>query len=285
MPNRPDDWTRPQVEAVVADYLAMLALEWAGKPYNKAEHNRALQKVTGRSHGSIERKHQNISAILRDLGIPPIDGYKPLPHGQRLLEDVVLDRLEANEAGILSTADHLIATSVLPPVTLLSFDDLLVPPPTSDPDDDGPGPRNPVMRPPRIRNYAEIDAKNRALGKLGEEFTLELEKRRLWDAARQDLSRKVEHVAATRGDGLGYDVSSFELDGTPRPIEVKTTNFGARTPFFISESEVAASERLVATYQLYRLFHFQAAPRLFMLKGSVRISCRLTPDRYMARAE
>lgn len=283
MPDRPDDWSRPQVEAVVTDYLAMLALEWTGKPYNKAERNRTLQKVTGRSHGSIERKHQNISAILRELGIPPIDGYKPLPHGQQLLEDVVLDRLEANEAGILSTADRLIGSSVSPPVTLLSFDELLVTPPTSDTNDVGPDTHIPAKRPPKIRNYAEIDAKNRALGRLGEEFTVELEKRRLWDAGRHDLSKKVEHAAA-QGDGLGYDVGSFEIDGTPRPIEVKTTNFGARAPFFISENEVAASERLAATYQLYRLFHFQAVPRLFVLKGSVRVSCRLTPDRYSARA-
>ena len=231
MATHSDSWTRTQVEAVVGDYLVMLALEWAGKPYNKAERNRALQAVTGRSHGSIERKHQNISAILHNLGIPPIDGYKPLAHGQRLLEDMVLERLQANEAGILSTADQLVlAPSPQAPVPR-SFDEILVPAPARDPNDSQPITRNSTNRLPQIRNYAELDAKNRALGKMGEEFALELEKRRLWDAGRDDLSKRVEHVAVTQGDGLGYDVGSFELDGGPRLIEVKTTNFGARAPF------------------------------------------------------
>jgi hypothetical protein len=284
MASRSDDWTLPQVEAVVADYLAMLTAEWAGKPFNKAEHNRALQAITGRSHGSIEKKHQNISAILHKVGIPPIDGYKPLPHGQGLLESVVLDRVQADEGGILTAAERLIAGKIAPAAMPQSFDEILVQAPTPEPADQGGDSFPPTKRPPRIRNYAEIDAKNRLLGKAGEEFALELEQRRLWDAGRQDLSTRVEHVAATRGDGLGYDVESFEVNGTSRLIEVKTTSFGARTPFFLSQHEVTASDRLAATYRLYRVFHFRVSPRLFMLKGSVRSSCQLVPDRYVARA-
>ncbi len=59
---------------MVADYLAMLASELGGESYNKAAHNRALQRVLGRrTDGSIERKHQNISAVLIDLGFPYIE--------------------------------------------------------------------------------------------------------------------------------------------------------------------------------------------------------------------
>ena len=36
------DWSRLEVEAAVADYLDMLALELRDEPFNKAEHNRNL---------------------------------------------------------------------------------------------------------------------------------------------------------------------------------------------------------------------------------------------------
>jgi hypothetical protein len=55
-----EHWTRAEVEAVVAEYLDMLGEELSGRAFNKAEHNRKLQTLLGRSYGSIERKHQNI---------------------------------------------------------------------------------------------------------------------------------------------------------------------------------------------------------------------------------
>lgn len=38
------DWSRIEVEAVVTDYLQMLATEIRGESFNKAEHNRRLQQ-------------------------------------------------------------------------------------------------------------------------------------------------------------------------------------------------------------------------------------------------
>ena len=40
-----DDWTREEVEVIVADYLAMLADELSGRPYVKAEHRRRLMPL------------------------------------------------------------------------------------------------------------------------------------------------------------------------------------------------------------------------------------------------
>jgi hypothetical protein len=58
-----DDWSRLEVEACVADYLAMLTLELNDQHYNKAGHARELmRKLDGRSRPSIEFKHCNISA-------------------------------------------------------------------------------------------------------------------------------------------------------------------------------------------------------------------------------
>ena len=66
-----DSWSREEVEAAVTDYFDMLAKELRGEPFNKAEHNRALQRtLDNRSSGSVERKHQNISAVLIEAGYP-----------------------------------------------------------------------------------------------------------------------------------------------------------------------------------------------------------------------
>ena len=93
-PRMPETWSREEVEAVVADYLAMLAMELRQQPFNKAERNRQLRlMLRHRPKGSVERKHQNISAILLEFGYPYIDGYKPLGNYQNLLRQVVADRL------------------------------------------------------------------------------------------------------------------------------------------------------------------------------------------------
>ena len=42
------DWSRVEVEAIVADYLQMLTLELAGQSYNKTTHRENLkQKLQG----------------------------------------------------------------------------------------------------------------------------------------------------------------------------------------------------------------------------------------------
>lgn len=84
------NWSLFEVEATVADYFHMLVQELTGQLYNKSAHRKALmQKLENRSEGAIERKHQNISAILIALGCPYISGYKPLGNYQALLREVV----------------------------------------------------------------------------------------------------------------------------------------------------------------------------------------------------
>ena len=59
------DWSEQEVGLIVADYFTMLEKELLGKPYSKTEHRRSLApKLGGRSDGSIEFKHANISAVL-----------------------------------------------------------------------------------------------------------------------------------------------------------------------------------------------------------------------------
>lgn len=88
------DWTDEQNDAIVADYFAMLAADIVGRTYSKAEHNRRLQTIIGRPRGSIEYKHQNISAVLKGLGEDWIPGYKPAFNFQASLVDAVVRWLQ-----------------------------------------------------------------------------------------------------------------------------------------------------------------------------------------------
>ena len=58
-------WTDEENDLIVADYFAMLADDISARHYSKAEHRRALLPLLNdRSEGSVEFKHQNISAVL-----------------------------------------------------------------------------------------------------------------------------------------------------------------------------------------------------------------------------
>src|SRR6185437_11096406 len=117
----PNDWSREEVEATVADYLAMLSAELTGVPYNKAMHRRELMKLlNNRSEQAIEFKHANISAVLIDLGFPYIAGYKPRSNYQQLLYDVVSDRLAENPR-LLNVA----AADAVLPIVVPEADDIL----------------------------------------------------------------------------------------------------------------------------------------------------------------
>ncbi|MFA6561716.1 MAG: DUF3883 domain-containing protein [Verrucomicrobiia bacterium] len=277
-----NDWSREEVEATVSDYFDMLAMELRGEQFNKAEHNRKLQNLlANRTKGAIEKKHQNISAVLIELGYPYIDGYKPLPNYQGLLYEVVEERLlgavelhQATAAAVEQTVEQSpIVNDVLA---------ILVSPPRREEDQPKVYERTPRIRKPVRRNYLEIESRNQTLGLAGEKLVLEFEHMRLWKAGKKDLADRVEHVANTTGDHLGFDIKSFETDGRERLIEVKTTRFGALTPFFASKNEVDVSEEREAEYQLYRLFSFTQQPRLFVLPGSLRRTCLLDPIQFAA---
>lgn len=105
---RGDTWSRVECEAIVADYIDMLSRECRGEPFIKAEHLRVLQgKLNNRSEGAIEFKHGNISAILLEEGHVYLRGYRPAKNYQRMLRDVVIDRLFKEENNLITQEDKL----------------------------------------------------------------------------------------------------------------------------------------------------------------------------------
>lgn len=267
-------WSDTEVDLIVADYFIMLAHELAGAPYNKAEHNRALQQHTGRKPGSIERKHQNISAVLKLLGLPWINGYKPLANFQAALIDGIGRYLALKGEPVIGLAS-------MPPNKVLQPAELWIgPPPTPGPDDMKT--TDAVRRLVRKFDPAARDARNRELGKRGEELVFERERLHLVGAGRLDLAHKIEWTSEERGDGAGYDIRSFNPDGSDRLIEVKTTNGAALTPFYVTENERAFSEERPDAFKLLRLHDFRAKPAAFELAPPLDQCVKLSPTVYRA---
>lgn len=275
------EWTDQQNDAIVADYFTMLADDEAGRPYSKAEHNRQLQEVIGRPRGSIEYKHQNISAVLKGLGEDWIPGYKPAFNFQGSLVDAVARWLAAHPAW-LSTDTRLSPTVTAAPSRVQEASTLWIGPPPTVSNAPPPDELEQMQHIARRFDVAERDARNRALGRAGERRIIVHERSSLAAAGRGDLADRVRWVSDQDGDGAGYDIASFEADGRPRLIEVKTTNGWERTPFHISRNELTVAEERRRDWCLVRLWNFARQPRAFELRPPLEAHVSLMPTSFQA---
>lgn len=278
-----EDWSDMENELIVADYFSMLQDEIAGKAYNKTEHRKQLAPLLNhRSDGSIEFKHQNISAVLARFDIPWISGYKPRWNYQKKsLEEKVSAYIRIN-SGIEKAFNAFADTTVIGPRALeeLSFSNLIEPPPASNLIEE---PSESFGSRPVKRNYLKLEQNNKILGDSGEEVAFKYEKWRLIDAGRQSLADSVEWVSQTQGDGLGFDILSKNNNGTDRYIEVKTTKLSKEAPIFFTRNEYLFSKKNFSDFYLYRLFNFDKAPRAFILNGRFEDFCRFEAVSYQGR--
>lgn len=265
-------WQDDELDAIVADYFAMLESDLTGRPYVKSTHSALLMERIGRTHRSVEFKHQNISAVLDELGMPWIPGYMPKRNYQNAIFDAI-DRYLTEHPDSLQPQP---TQETSPPSNDVIFVD---PPAVSLPE---------RQVPERLRRLVqkfdpvERDYRNRALGKAGEAFVVQCERRRLTDADRPDLSERVRWIADEEGDGAGYDVLSFNLEGRDRLLEVKTTNGSARTPFFLTRNECDLAAERPAEWRIYRVHLFTRGPRIFRIAPPLERSVKLTPETWRA---
>lgn len=277
-------WSTSEVAACVADYFDMLSQEIAGQTYSKSAHRRRLKaRLADRSDSAIERKHQNISGVLVMLGRTRIRGYAPLYNHQLLLAEEVVGWLEAHPA----FDRNALAAAEAPAAERTAFDfatfrtELLSAsesayPPLRDPDPS----LEEVFRRGRKIDYADREARNSSLGRAGELFVLEYERFRLREAGNSRLADRIEHVSSTRGDGLGFDILSFDPSGRERFIEVKTTTFQRETPFFATECERQLARREPDRFELVRLYEFRHQPKALVMPGDLAQYCALDPINY-----
>lgn len=112
--------------------------------------------------------------------------------------------------------------------------------------------------------------RNNEIGDQGEEFALEFEIDRLIEILSIDrtiATQNVQHLSRLQGDGLGYDISSINDDGSPRYIEVKTTSGGFNQPFYMSKNEKNFFEEYGDSAFIYRVYNFNRETR----RGDVTI--------------
>ncbi|GEM_PF-165320 len=281
----PGDWTNDEVHHIIHDYFSMLAIELSGGQYSKAAHRaKLLKKLNGRSAGAVEFKHCNISAVLDQSGLPYINGYKPRGNYQTQLE-VAVQKFLIDHPEVLQRIEAKLSE---PPKQALDaskfrIEDIEEPAPTLSSKESAAGGAVKKNNGAFV-DWGKMGAEQTRLGKLGEEFVLGLEKQHLMEAGRADLAAKVKWISKDDGDGLGYDVLSYQDDGTPKHIEVKTTNGGKTAPFILTANELSVAESLSESFWLYRVFKYSSGkPGLYRLKGPLSKKLSLVPIEYRAR--
>ncbi len=261
----------------------MLAAELANIPYVKAHHRRELLPKLRpiRNEGSVEFKHQNISAVMLGLGQPRINGYKPASQFQMSLVDAVLRRLGkfADWSKVVAARALQGSKSYAPAAEPKPL--WFGPPPTQV---NEPPPVDPTLMAAIGRKYnvAERDERNRSLGEAGERLVLNFERSRLISQGKSDLADRVRWTSKEIGDGTGFDIESFDDDGAVKLIEVKTTNGWERTPFHISRNELAVAEENRDCWHLYRVWNMIREPKAFSIRPPLKDHVALTPTSFLA---
>ncbi|KKN33678.1 hypothetical protein LCGC14_0801390 [marine sediment metagenome] len=255
---RNPDWTADENKTLVDVYFEVFNDQLAGRR-RKPEEIRQILLARGvdRGRGSIDFKLGNTSSVLSRLGLPWLRGFSPAPHLQRALSDEVEQRLPP---ALIYAIDH---DEISPePFGLSHTTKLFVDVPTLKQKPDLVP--EAFVRLARKFDPAARDDRNRKLGEAGEKFVLEVEKRRLVSLGLDRRIKDLRWVAKEDGDGLGYDIRSFDDTGRQeRLIEVKTTRGGALTPFFLTENERHVAEDRREHWQLYRVHAFANTPKIY----------------------
>lgn len=131
-----------------------------------------------------------------------------------------------------------------------------------------------------IRNMQALAVKCAASGNVAEAIALESERERLIRGGHPDLADRVEDVS--KRPGLGYDIRSYEFDGSSRFIEVKNVSGGAR--FFISANEWLTSRAREKNYWFYLVDeNASGAPIVSYFQATKLKQEHLEPTQYIVR--
>jgi len=267
------NWSDEAVGLAVAGYFDLWTQNLKGQSPVKLHKYREIAEATGRNVKSVERKFQNISAVLERIGLPWLPGLVPLRNYQRAL----IAAVEARVDGFwnFEFPDKRANTGLSDSIILFPEHTPLIEPPVVSTNSD-------LERLARKLDPALRDLRNRKTGLIGEELVYHSEIARLSQAGRPDLAKKVKWVSQEEGDGAGYDIRSFEADGTERFFEVKTTVGHKRTPFFLSRNERDFAEEAPNNFRIFRLYEVGRAPRSFLIAPPLDSALILEPSVYRA---
>jgi hypothetical protein len=128
-------------------------------------------------------------------------------------------------------------------------------------------------------DYVNLAREQKELGDAGENLV------KLYEIdflKKHGLGAKAKLVEIVK-DGKGYDVRSFDKEGNEKFIEVKTTTGDQKTPFFLSENEVAFMRLNKKKYSIYRIFQYDEeynSGKCFALWGDVEGQILMQPIQY-----
>jgi hypothetical protein len=111
-------------------------------------------------------------------------------------------------------------------------------------------------------------------GRLGEEYVVKFEQRRLANAGRSDLAEQVVwHRECATNRTPGWDVSSFEVSGVRRYIEVKASDGKVIRDIELTKNEwfQAASHEAEDSYFVYLVSNVFGKPAIEILKNPARL--------------
>ena len=131
---------------------------------------------------------------------------------------------------------------------------------------------------PKITNHTQNNIENKRIGDLGEIWILKQEKEFLEKNGKHKLAEKVLHSAKNKGDGLGYDILSYHLNGEKKYIEVKTTKGKKNLTFFVSRNELERSKIEKDNYYLYRVYEYNEETekgKILKIKGDLSNICEV----------
>lgn len=259
----------------------MLRAELRGRRWWTGPRPGALfEGFRGEDRERVRLRHRQISAILVGHGLPYLGGSRPLPDLDRELADAVAEYLY-NHPDVLTLMEHDVFRAPASAPAVTDVEGIVASAPAGD--------ELPHLEATldRSRLLAGVDflareQRNHALATAGQRFVLAFEAARLRTHGLDAYADAVEHVTADDGDGPGYAIRSWGLDGSDRLIQVKTTRYGRETPFYVSAHEVAMSRRHGNRFWIYRVFAFRDRPQLYMLHGALDQCTTLEPTDYRA---
>ncbi len=117
---------------------------------------------------------------------------------------------------------------------------------------------------PKKIDYKQKQEANDLVGKLGEEYAFRYEEWRLRD--HDELRKKISRVADV-DDTLGYDIRSWETDGSERLVEVKATQGPLETRFFLSANELSCSKLNPESFVILRVGNLKTVAKFCEIRS------------------
>ena len=237
-----DKWTQKELDAAVHSYVEMLEKTDDGTKFTKKSYYQALSKKFPRSEKAFEYRMQNISYVYQMLGRSWITGLKPMQNvGEQNIADIVrfIQKYDKHPVKPQKIILKKGLTKTKPPAPKVRKSKSINKSSNS-----------------RVKiDYAANQEKNSALGLAGEKLVVAYEKERLKLGKYPELAKRVIHIAK-EDDSAGYDVKSFTDNGDSLYIEVKTTEKGKKSDFYISSNELKFAQEHPKKFRLYRLYGY-----------------------------